>query len=67
MAHLKALTKELEMATSLMVKNHKGCTFMHKLKKAIDGILNANKREEQRVSMPNAATPLAMTSVELPI
>ncbi len=67
MAHLKALTKELETATSLMVKTHKGCTFIHKLKIVIDGILNANAREEQRVSMPNEAAPPAMTSIELPI
>jgi hypothetical protein len=57
MAHLKALTKELEMATTLTVKMHKGRTFIHKLKIAINGILNANKRDEQRVSMPNAAAP----------
>jgi hypothetical protein len=57
MAHLKALTKEVEMATSLMVKTHKGCTFIHKLNIAMDVILNANKREVQRVSMPNAAAP----------
>jgi hypothetical protein len=67
MAHLKALTKELEMATSLMVKTHKGRTFIHKLKIVIDGILNANAREEQRVSMPNEAAPPATTSIKLPI
>jgi hypothetical protein len=67
MAHLKALTKELEAATSLTIEMHKGHTFIHKLKLAIDGILNANKREVQRVSMPNEAAPPAMTSVELPI
>ncbi len=67
-AHLKALTKELEKATSLTAEMHKGCTFIQKLKIAIDGILNANTREEQRVSsMPNAAAPPAMTSIELPI
>jgi hypothetical protein len=36
MAHLKALTEELETATSLTVKTHKGCTFIHKLKIAIN-------------------------------
>ncbi len=67
MAHLKSLTKELKTATSLTVKMHKGCKFIHKLKIAIDCILNANTREEQRVSMSNTAAPPAMTSVELPI
>jgi hypothetical protein len=57
MVHLKALTKELKRATSLTIKMHKGCTFIPKLKIAIDGIMNANTREEQRVSMPNATTP----------
>jgi hypothetical protein len=37
------------------------------LKIAINGILNANGREEQRVIMPNAAAPPALTSIELPI
>jgi hypothetical protein len=67
MTHLKALTKELKTATSLRVKTHKGCTFIHKLKIAIDVILNADKREEQKVSMPNVAAPPAMTSIKLPI
>ena len=67
MAHLKAITKELKTATSLMIKTHKGRTFIHKLKIAIGDILNANEREEQRVSMPNTAAPPAMTSIKLPI
>jgi hypothetical protein len=67
MAHLKALTEELKMATSLMVKMHNAHTFIHKLKIAFDSILNANEREEQSVSMPNRAAPPAITSVELPI
>jgi hypothetical protein len=67
MAHMKALTKELKIATSFTVKTHNGHTFIWELKIAIDGILNANKREEQRVSMPNAAAPPAMTSIKLPI
>jgi hypothetical protein len=67
MAHLKAHTKELKTTTSLMVKTHKGRTFIHKSKIPIYGILNANEEEEQRVSMPNAAAPPAMTSVEQPI
>jgi hypothetical protein len=46
---------------------HKGRTFIHKLKLAIDGILNANVREEQRVGMPNVAAPPAIISIEIPI
>jgi hypothetical protein len=56
MAHLKALTKELKMSTSLAVKTHKGRTFIHKLSLAIDGILNDDPREEQKMSTPNATS-----------
>jgi hypothetical protein len=66
-AHLIALTEELETAASLMVKAHKGRTFIRKLKIAINSIMNASGREEQRVSMPSAPAPQAMTSGELPI
>jgi hypothetical protein len=63
----KHLPKSSKRPQVLWLKHTMGHTFIHKLKIAINGIMNANGREEQRVSMPNAAAPSAKTSVKLPI
>ena len=48
-AHLKALTKELEMTTGIAVKTHKGCTLIKSVRKAIKAILNPPIASKQRV------------------
>ena len=46
---------ELKTTTALAVKMHKGCTFIHKLKLIIYGILNEDS--DQRVRTPSIAAP----------
>jgi hypothetical protein len=48
-AHLKALTKELEIATGLAAQTHKGRALIKALGKAIKAILNPPDASEQRV------------------
>ena len=48
-AHLKALTKELEMTTCILAKTHKGHTLIKVLGKAITAILNPPTASKQRV------------------
>jgi hypothetical protein len=48
-AHLKALTKELEVTTGIADKMHKGCTLIKSLGKAIKAILNPPIASKKRV------------------
>jgi len=60
-AHLKALTKELEMTTGIAAHMHKGRTLTKALGKAIKAILNPPDAREQRVdnSIREVETPRA--------
>jgi len=60
-AHLKALTKELEMTTGIVAQMHKGRTLIKALGKAIKAILNPPNAGEQRVdnSIREVGTPRA--------
>ena len=66
-AHLKALTKELTTTTSIAAKMHKGCTFIHKLKIAIDNLLTADGGSEQRVGANSMTVPPEVAPVGQPI
>ena len=66
-AHLKALTKELTTTTSIAAKMHKGCTFIHKLKIAIDNLLTADGGSEKRVGANSMAVPPEVAPVGQPI
>ena len=50
-AHLKALTKELEVSTGIAAKTHKGRTLIQSLGKAIKAILNPPIASKQRVDV----------------
>ena len=66
-AHLKALTKELTTTTSIAAKMHKGYTFIHKLKIAIDNLLTADGGSEQRVGANSMTVPPEVAPVGQPI
>ena len=63
-AHLKALTKELKTTTVIASKMHKGCTFIQRLKLAIDGILKKDMDTDQRVQMSSVKVH---TGIDRPI
>ncbi len=56
-AHLKALTKELEMSTAKDVKTSKGRAFIWKLQGAIDAILHPPVRNEQKMDGADSNPP----------
>ena len=64
MAHSKSLTKELETMTSIAAKTHKECTFIQRLKFAIDGILKADVDSKQgckcQASKPTPKQPASI-------
>jgi hypothetical protein len=57
MAHLKALTKELEMSMAKVAITSKGRAFIWKLQGIIDAILHPPVRNKQRVDTPDSNPP----------
>ena len=62
-AHLKALAKKLTTTLAVAAKTHKGCTFIHKLRIAIDDLLTADVGSKQRVGTISMAAPPEMAHV----
>jgi hypothetical protein len=67
MAHLKELTKALEMSMAKVSKTSKGRKFIWKLQGAIDAILHPPVRNEQRVDATDSNPPAPVNTLAVPI
>jgi hypothetical protein len=59
---LKALTEELELTTTKVVKTSKGRSFIRKLQSTIEDILQPTLYEEQRVDKEASQPPMPVTT-----
>jgi hypothetical protein len=67
MAHLKALTEELEMSTAKVANTSKGRAFIQKLQGNIDAILHPPVHDKQRVDTADSNPPTLVNTLAVPI